>query len=104
MLTPTRTQLSHFGTSISNTHFTEYSPVRKIARTPSDESFEFLRRAPKKCQMPTELKVLYIEAAKSANVVKKLSFDDNQSISTQSSSPTVSAFSLSENPTVSPFD
>ena len=77
-------------------HFIEYSPVRKISRNPSDESFEFIRRAPKKNRddMPPELKILHSEVARSATTAKKLNFDDNESESTQSSSPTVNAFSL----------
>ena len=72
-----------------NSHFIDYSPVRKISRNPSDESFEFLRRAPRKNRddMPEDLKNLHKEVARSATSAKKLTFDDRESESTQSSSP-----------------
>jgi len=98
MLTPTRkNQLPPSTSHISengntthtclNSHFIDYSPVRKISKNPSDESFEFLRRAPRKNRddMPENLKNLHKEVA--ATSAKKLTFDDRESESTQSSSP-----------------
>jgi hypothetical protein len=72
MLTPPRKNQLPTSTSqvsnITNTthtqvlgHFIDYSPVRKISRNPSDESLEFLRRAPRKNRddMPEDLKILH---------------------------------------------
>ena len=89
MLTPTRkNQLPPSTSQVANHdnpthtlvsgHFIDYSPVRKIYRNPSDESFEFLRRAPKKNRddMPEDLKILHKEVARSPTTAKKLTFDD----------------------------
>jgi len=44
--------------------------------------------------MPEELKILHSEVARFSTTARKLTFDDHESESTQSSSPTVNAFSL----------
>ena len=97
--TPYAAQEANSTLTAGSEHFSNYSPVRKISRNPSDESFEFLRRAPRKNRddMPDELKVLHAEVARYSSTAKKLTFDENGSESTQSTSPKVNAFTLDTN-------
>jgi len=53
--------------------------------------------------MPEEIKILHAEVARSATTAKKLTFEENESESTQSGSPTVNAFFLFQDQVLSPF-
>ena len=68
------------------------SPEKNIPRNPSNESFEDLRRAPKKELISEERRTLYEQAGKEVSI--KLNFDN-----LPAESPSVSSFSILQSET-----